>query len=349
MAFKFVSGNLLNDEAQALVNTVNCVGVMGKGIALSFKRAYPENYKAYKAYCLKRLLKPGDLFVFESQKTLVPSTTKIIVNFATKDHWRSPSKFEWIQQGLLELRELIISRNISSIAIPPLGCGNGGLNWEDILPLITNTLGKVSDNCSINIYGQNILSALNDGDPEHGNKQIELTDGRALLLLAIGQLEEYFGGSITRLSAHKIFYFAQQLYGNLGVRFEIGNYGPVSNDLDKGLRALNKVGAISGFYSNDATISVSRPAFAQACEYADKDPKLAKTVERLSRLVDGFESPLGMELLGTTHFIHYDSGYVDVENINTRLANLSGIQRNEFDKQDVEVAVRRLSEDGLLY
>lgn len=349
MTFEFKSGNLLHDDADALVNTVNCVGVMGKGIALSFKRAFPQNYKAYKDFCLKRHLKPGGIFVFNNPDLLNPEETKTIINFATKDHWRLPSKMEWILEGLTSLNQIIIENKIKSIAIPPLGCGNGGLEWKDVLPKILSHLDEASKNCVIHIYGQRIEEVYSDNLPEHATQTLQLSDGRALLLLSIGELESYFGGSITKLSAHKIFYFAQLFFGNLGVEFEIGSYGPLSKQLDKGLRALNKVGAITGYYSIDGNIGVSSPAYAKACEYSDKNAKLSATVEKLSRLVDGFESPLGMELLSTTHFIHWDSGYVEVNDINAQLSKLPEKHRNEFDYKSVESAVVRLSEDGLLF
>jgi O-acetyl-ADP-ribose deacetylase (regulator of RNase III) len=126
---KYTRGNLLESKAEALVNTVNTVGVMGKGVALMFKSAYPENFKAYEAACRRNEVKVGHMFVTERQAMLGP---KWIINFPTKQHWRGKSKMEWIEAGLEDLKRVIAEKNIHSIAIPPLGSGNGGLNWLEV-------------------------------------------------------------------------------------------------------------------------------------------------------------------------------------------------------------------------
>lgn len=128
---EFIKGNLFNCNCEALVNTCNCVGVMGRGIALEFKNRYPEMFEDYKNFCNLNKLRPGKLHVFE-QKT----TPRLIINFPTKVDWRNESKYPWIESGLLALREVIIDKNIKSIAIPALGCGLGGLQWSIVKPLI---------------------------------------------------------------------------------------------------------------------------------------------------------------------------------------------------------------------
>jgi O-acetyl-ADP-ribose deacetylase (regulator of RNase III) len=121
---EFARGNLLEAKAEALVNTVNTVGVMGKGVALMFKEAYPENFKAYEAACKRKEVRIGHMFVTERQALMGP---KWIINFPTKEHWRGDSKMAWIEAGLADLRRAIAEKKIRSIAIPPLGSGNGGL------------------------------------------------------------------------------------------------------------------------------------------------------------------------------------------------------------------------------
>jgi O-acetyl-ADP-ribose deacetylase (regulator of RNase III) len=139
---EFVRGNLLEAKAEALVNTVNTVGVMGKGIALMFKEAFPENFKAYEAACKKKEVKVGHMFVIEREALIGP---KWIINFPTKAHWRGDSKMVWIENGLEDLKRVIAENRIRSIAIPPLGSGNGGLNWADVRPRIEAALGELSD------------------------------------------------------------------------------------------------------------------------------------------------------------------------------------------------------------
>lgn len=135
-------GNLLETDAEALVNTVNCVGVMGKGIALQFKQAFPENYEAYHKACKRDEVVPGRLFV-QSCREL--GRLRWIVNFPTKRHWRGRSRLEDIRVGLEALAREIAVRGIRSIALPPLGCGHGGLDWNDVRPLIEETLGNLPD------------------------------------------------------------------------------------------------------------------------------------------------------------------------------------------------------------
>lgn len=130
---EYTSGNILQCEADALVNTVNCVGVMGRGIALQFKHAYPENFKAYAAACQRKAVQPGRMFVFDTGQLTPP---RFIVNFPTKRHWRGKSRIEDIESGLADLVKVIREKDIRSIAIPPLGSGLGGLDWNDVRPRI---------------------------------------------------------------------------------------------------------------------------------------------------------------------------------------------------------------------
>jgi O-acetyl-ADP-ribose deacetylase (regulator of RNase III) len=130
MPIIFKTGDMFSEpDLNCLVNPVNCVGIMGKGLALEFKKRYPNNYESYKLYCKDKLLKPGELFTVGEDNNLW------IVNFATKDHWKDPSQYEWIVKGLYSLKKILEDSN-SSTAIPPLGCGLGGLEWKRVKLLI---------------------------------------------------------------------------------------------------------------------------------------------------------------------------------------------------------------------
>src|ERR1044072_482407 len=135
-------GNLLEADVEALVNTVNTVGVMGKGIALQFKRAFPDNFRSYAEAYSRTEARLGGMFVHPVEGLGNP---KFIVNFPTKGHWRTRSRLEDIRTGLAHLRRTIEERGIRSIAVPPLGCGNGGLDWNDVHPLITSSLSDLPD------------------------------------------------------------------------------------------------------------------------------------------------------------------------------------------------------------
>lgn len=139
---KKVTGNLLEANVDALVNTVNCVGVMGAGIALQFKNAFPDMYEYYRVACKKKQVMPGKMFcdwiVTENDEF------KMVINFPTKRHWRDASRIEDIESGLKALVEDLKQMKIKSIAIPPLGCGNGGLDWAVVCPMIEDAMNQVS-------------------------------------------------------------------------------------------------------------------------------------------------------------------------------------------------------------
>ena len=141
-------GNILEDNSEALVNTVNTVGVMGKGVALLFKHQFPENFQKYVDACRLGNVQTGKMFVTETDSLFGP---KWIINFPTKQHWRNPSKLIWIRDGIFDLNKIIQEKKIKSVAIPPLGCGNGGLKWNIVLPLIVNSLNNTQD-VRITIY-----------------------------------------------------------------------------------------------------------------------------------------------------------------------------------------------------
>ncbi len=177
-------GNLLDADAEALVNTVNTVGVMGKGVALQFKRAFPANYKAYKRACDKGEVQLGRMFVWDAG-ALGGDGPRYVINFPTKKHWRSKSKLADIRSGLDDLVRQLNDLSIKSIAVPPLGCGNGGLRWADVRPLIEAAFDQVPD--------VKVLVYPPEGAPAAAEQPVRtdaprMTPGRAAL---IGIMERY--------------------------------------------------------------------------------------------------------------------------------------------------------------
>ena len=173
---ELTSGDILKDEAEAIVNTVNCVGVMGRGIALQFKNAWPENFKAYEAACTRKEVQPGRMFIFETGQLTTP---RYIVNFPTKRHWRGNSRIEDIESGLFALASEIKARGIRSIAIPPLGSGLGGLDWDDVRPLIEKHLAPLAD-VTVRIYEP---KAAPQADKMQRSREVpKMTPGRAALV-----------------------------------------------------------------------------------------------------------------------------------------------------------------------
>jgi O-acetyl-ADP-ribose deacetylase (regulator of RNase III) len=137
---RFLQGNLLEAPAEAIVNTVNTVGVMGKGLALMFKQAFPQNFMRYAQACKHKEVRAGQMFVTEH---LAVGGPRWIINFPTKEHWRDPSQLQWVIDGLQDLCRVIADKGIVSIAVPPLGCGLGGLDWDAVRPEIERALGSL--------------------------------------------------------------------------------------------------------------------------------------------------------------------------------------------------------------
>jgi O-acetyl-ADP-ribose deacetylase (regulator of RNase III) len=133
-------GNLLTAQVDALVNPVNTVGVMGKGLALQFKNAFPENFTSYERAC-----KAGEIVIGRMHIVRRLASPRFIINFPTKKNWRQPSKVEYVRDGLRDLVAQIRALGITSIAVPSLGCGNGGLDWSDVKPLIVDALADLPD------------------------------------------------------------------------------------------------------------------------------------------------------------------------------------------------------------
>lgn len=129
----YAKGSLFDTDADIIVNTVNCVGVMGAGVALAFKQRYPEMFKQYRIDCRKGLYEPGWPVIYEEGE-------KVIINFPTKDHWRNPSEYDWIENGLICIRDYLKDKSDSVVGLPPLGCGNGGLDWVKVKALIEQYL-----------------------------------------------------------------------------------------------------------------------------------------------------------------------------------------------------------------
>lgn len=143
MTLTFKTGDLFKEPAEAIVNTVNCVGVMGKGVALEVKRRWPDNFKAYRRLCDQGLLRPGRMYVHEEGDML--SGRRFLINFPTKDHWRDPSRLEYIEEGLVDLVAQVERLGIRTVVMPPLGCTNGGLDWAVVKALLTDRLSTTRD------------------------------------------------------------------------------------------------------------------------------------------------------------------------------------------------------------
>lgn len=343
MTIYFKSGDLLKDPSEALVNTVNCVGVMGKGVALQFKRRWPENYEQYRKVCHEKSLRPGRMNVFKIDRLIGGEEPKYIVNFPTKDHWKAKSKLEYIEDGLDALADVILKYQIKSIALPPLGCGNGGLDWGIVRPLIQRKLGKFN-NIDINIYGP----MPDEGEPEYAENHFKMTESRSLLIKTLADLEQIFLDGIDRLSLQKIAYLLQGMGVVLNVDYTRNLYGPYSIGMKKAFVSLNKKRIISGLNSSIKQVTVTKNGFAKADEFIALNRIDDSVIKKLNVLIEGLDSPYGLELLTTTHWLYHHKKITEIEKIFNENLKMGKNKRNVFTQEEIELAYKRLREDGLI-
>jgi O-acetyl-ADP-ribose deacetylase (regulator of RNase III) len=344
MTITFKKGDMFLEPVEAVVNTVNCVGVMGKGVALEFKKRWPDNFKAYKKLCDAKQLVPGQMFVFENPKLFASSEPRYLINFPTKAHWRSKSKISYVEDGLDALAKDLVEFGISSVAIPPLGCGNGGLEWSEVRPLIEEKLGALS---GVQIV---VFPPFDEVEtPEYVHSGFPMTFERATLLKALGDLGRYFDDSLDRITMQKIAYFLQALGVDFKLEFSRNLHGPYSEALRKAFVALEQNGMISGFVTGDRRSRVTPSGYAVADEFLkSSDRSSDDIIQRLDRLVQGFESPYGLELLASVHWLAKHELHYPVEKIIEAMKLWTEDKRNRFSEEVIRVAYSRLEEDMLL-
>jgi len=342
---KFTQGDLLNSDAEAIVNTVNCVGIMGRGIALQFKKMYPANFKAYAAACDAGEVIPGKMFVFETGEMTNP---KYIINFPTKKHWRGNSKLEDIESGLKALRDEIVRRGIKSVAIPPLGSGLGGLPWPAVKSRMIDALESL-ENVDLIIYEPRVDS---DRMARHQRKDPpKLTSYRAALIQLMdryvrGLMEPY----VTLLEIHKLVYFLQNSGLNMRLKFVKGHYGPYAENLRhvmSDMEGYYTAGYGDGGDQPFKRISLVPTAVEQAQDLIRNDTAAAETFDRISELISGFETPVGLELLATTHWAVNQGGKRTIPDIRAYYCEWNA-RKSEFSEHQIEIALDRLNSAGWL-
>ena len=304
----YAQGNLLESRAEALVNTVNTVGVMGKGIALMFKERFSENYRMYDAACKAKQVKTGTMFVTEVRELDGP---KWIVNFPTKKHWRAPSQMAWVVEGLKDLRRFLIEQKVNSVAIPPLGAGNGGLEWAEVREQIEQVLGDLDLNILVFEPTKQYQNVAKRAGLE------KLTAARALIAELVRRYW-VLGMECSLLEIQKLAWFLERAVERRGLkpldlRFEANKYGPYADRLRHLLEGLDgsylhcdkRIGDADPFdviWFDDARKTVVQTFLkSEAKAYSE-------ALEDTATLIDGFESPFGMELLATVDWLLYREG-----------------------------------------
>lgn len=309
----YTTGDILNADVEALVNTVNCVGIMGRGIALQFKNMFPENFEDYAAACGRDEVQPGKMFVHDTRTLTNP---RYIVNFPTKRHWRGKSRIEDIDSGLVALREEIQRRGIRSIAIPPLGSGLGGLDWSVVKPRIAKALAGL-DPVDIRIYEPK-------GAPEASamvrrQEVPKMTPGRAALVIL---MQRYVGGLmdpfVSLLEVHKLLYFLQEAGERLRLQYRKAHYGPYAENLTHLLRTVEGhfiSGYADGGDAPDKQLEIVPGTIADAEAMLATAHDTKQRFEAVADLVDGFETPFGLELLSTVHWVARHEGAITADEV----------------------------------
>lgn len=342
---EFTSGDILKSEADALVNTVNCVGVMGRGIALQFKNMYPENFKAYEAACKREAVQPGHMFVFKTGQLTPP---RFIINFPTKRHWRGKSRIEDIEAGLIDLVKVIRDKGIRSIAIPPLGSGLGGLDWNEVRLRIERALVDLDD---VQVLVYEPKGAPTSDKMAHVREVPTMTAGRAAL---VELMQRYLGGLldpfVTLLEVHKLMYFMQEAGEPLRLKYVKAPYGPYAENLRHVLKAVEGhliAGYADGGDAPDKPLTLVPGAVKDAKDYLDQHDISRARFERVTKLVEGFESPYGLELLATVHWVMSREGATQHESVERQVYDWNARKR-QFTPRQLAIAEALLRSQGWL-
>lgn len=338
---KYTKGNILESEAKALVNTVNTVGVMGKGIALQFKKAFTHNNKKYVQACKNQELEPGRLLsVWDENFTL---GKKLIINFPTKKHWRHRSKYEYVEKGLKALRELLQEKQVNSVAIPPLGCGHGGLQWSKIKQLMEDYLGDLTLDVLIYQPNENIKKMLQQ---EETKQKARLTPARALLLYSLYAYESA-GEYSSLFAANKLAYFLQRMGQPMNLKFQPYLYGPYTNQVERVLYELNGV-YLKGLEQQETKpfkpLDLNYKKFEEVEQYINTqlNQKENQRLKQLIELLNGFTSELSLEILATVDYIVAEYPCYGVDDIMEEINQWNLRKKELLERSYVEIAYNHL-------
>jgi len=342
-------GNLLDADVEALVNTVNTVGVMGKGVALQFKIAYPQMFKEYQKACKKGQVNIGKMFVYHNSTI---SNPKYIINFPTKMHWKQDSDIKFIREGLKSLIEEIKSNDIKSIALPPLGCGMGGLNWIEVLPLIHQAFKDVPDVKTI-VFPPTLSNSPNAIVAKTTFPEMNWVRASAIKIMGSYPV---LGYELTLLEVNKLLYFLQEAgVPSLKLHFEKNTYGPYADNLRHLLISFEGhyiSGLAQGSTQPQTPISLKPNALHEAEQYFDanrvKTVDNEKLISKVLELIKGFESPYGMELLSTVHWTIKHENYepTNIDGIIRHVQRWNSRKKKIMKPEHIKIALKRLQSTG---
>ncbi len=337
---EYKTGDILAEESEALVNTVNCVGIMGRGIALQFKKAFPDNFKVYAAACEREEVRPGQMFVYETDRLTNP---RYIINFPTKRHWRGKSRIEDIESGLVSLAEEIRERGIRSVAVPPLGSGLGGLDWPQVRERIQAALEGLDD-VKIVIFDPG--GGPVDERANRSRKVPKMTASRAAL---VSLMHRYLCGLldpfVTLIEVHKLMYFMQLAGEPLRLKYQKGPFGPYAENLRHVLNAVE--GHLVSGYADGGDMPAKQlklvpGAIQDADAFLERHTDTQSRFSKVADLVVGFESAFGLELLSTVHWVIKNEDVKTVEDVVAQTYKWDN-RKKRFSERQIALAVDVLS------
>ncbi|MEO5686205.1 MAG: macro domain-containing protein [Burkholderiaceae bacterium] len=343
---EITSGDILKDDSDAIVNTVNCVGVMGRGIALQFKNAWPENFKAYELACKREEVQPGRMFIYDTEQLAAP---RYIVNFPTKRHWKGKSRMQDIDAGLEALVKDVDRLGIRSVAIPPLGSGLGGLEWSEVLPRIEAAMQALPD-VRIRIYEPK--GAPQTDRMQHSREVPRMTAGRAALVELMNRyVQGLLDPVISLLEIHKLMYFMQVAGEPLRLSYVKAPFGPYAGNLRHVLQKIEGhmvAGYADGGDAPDKPLTLVPGAIGEASSFLAQHAETRARFDRVGDLVAGFESPFGLELLSTVHWIAKQSiGPHSLDEV-VRETHAWNDRKKQFTPRQIGIALQVLEKKGWL-
>ena len=336
---EYTTGDILDSDAEALVNTVNTVGIMGKGIALQFKNRYHDNYKAYAEACKRGEVQIGKMFVVRDHSLL---GEKLIINFPTKTDWRKPSEYEYVEKGLDALADTINQYGITSIAIPPLGAGNGGLYWDRVKQMIEEKLSNLDVRIVVYEPSSQIKEHL-------AKERAKLNDARALMLYVLFDLVRH-GEFVSEFSCEKVCYFLQRFGAKKYFKLEYRPYfyGPYSGKVRYVLYALNG-SYIMGYSAMDKKafdpLNLVPDCWEEVSQYIESKPELKTIAERTTTFLSGFYSDFALELLSSIDYLQQSGLATDRQSVIDGLNSWNDRKRSLFsDTRYIDISLKHLSE-----
>lgn len=336
-------GNIVEAKAEALVNTVNCEGCMGKGIALQFKRAFPENFSVYQRVCRAGEVRPGHMLIVPTGSMMSP---KYIINFPTKRKWRQSSRLDDIESGLESLVKEVRRLGVASVAVPPLGCGHGGLDWHKVRPLIEGAFADLP-------HVQVILFEP-AGTPAAAAMPVRtarprMTTARAYLIRLMQEYAE-MGYRLTLLEVQKLAYFLQESGLPLRLKYVGHLYGPYAHNLNKVLEILEGhfIRGYGDSQKPDVEIELLAGAVAVARGFLSQDEDSTARLRRVSDLIEGFKTPYGMELLASVHWVaaHAEPPARSASQAIAAIRRWDERKRQMFRPEHIQIAWKRLEEQS---